>query len=550
MRKLFCLIVLLLLFSMTSVASSAPITPGTPAETAERQQAVQTALGKVTPTTVLRGATVLNVYTGRWQPYQDVVFAGKRIAFVGPVGSYTGKVDPKTIVNLAGYFIVPAFGEAHNHIESIHLTPDRAADPLLRHGTTWNAEAGHEAGNTFTTAQNNEFWYASAAVGSPLTVLWQPGSAVPPTPFEHTAAVNDYKTLLSAYAQNVATVGLDEVMDGPSWQDPKSFGYARMWEALAATWDSGRIVSGHLSRMYAPADYQAGAAAGLQNDHTLTLGAEALGKMEAGISLLLTPGNMLTNASYLYDIGGITDWSHVAYTTDDKAVNDIEDTGAMDEQARKLMALGIPPADVFRMGSFYPATMWHIEKDFGSVAPGRYADVLVLRGPDVKAVDIARVYAKGELWVQDGKLVKELPLVKWPTWATTGSMKVRELMPADFTIKAPAGKTTVTAAVLPQFWFQPEYQTATMTVTNGIVLPDPAQKLTEFCIVDRYNDLAQFRRLHVLEGCWPADAGYRHWLHGSPRPSQYSGYGQFSPSVDYRGESLAHHRGWLCARQG
>jgi len=496
MRPLVFLLVMALLLACVLPVAAAPSSDVGPVsrETAERQLAVAVALGKAPPTQILRGATVLNVFTGRWMAYQDVVLAGRRIAFVGPVGSYTGTIDPNKVVSLIGYSIVPSFGEAHNHIESIHLTPDGAASILLPRGTTWNAEAGHELGNVLSPEQNRTFWYMAEQAGSPFTVLWQPGSAVPPTAYEHTAAINDYDTMMRLYAQDITTIGLDEVMDGPAWQDPKNAGYDRLWGAMGATWDSGRIVSGHLSRLYDPANINAGAAAGLQNDHTLTLGDEALRKMEAGISLLLTPGNMLVNATYLKNQAKLTDWSHVAYTTDDKAVDDILATGTMDAQARQLMALGIDPADVFRMGSFYPATMWHLEKDFGSVAPGRYADFMVLRGPDVKTVDIYQVYAKGEKWAENGKLVKALPKVTWPAWATQGAMKVRALTPADFEVKAPAGKTTVTAAILQQFWYAPahtDFYTATLATKDGVVLPDAEQKISEFCIVDRYNNLQQ-----------------------------------------------------------
>jgi adenine deaminase len=500
-KQLFALLIVLLV-SATGLPAAAYVDPGsataTPpvksVETIERQLAVQTALGNTQPTLVLRGATVLNAFTGRWNAYQDVVIAGKRIAYVGPVGSYTGVISPTTIVNLTGYFLVASFIESHNHIESVHLDPIGTAAILLPLGTTVNFEAGHELGNVLTAEQNREFWYAAEKADSPFTVYFQPGSAVAPTAYEHTAESNDYDTMMQLYAENIRTAGLDEVMDGPAWQNPKNAGYDRLWGAMAATWDSGRIVSGHLSGMYTPRDINAGAAAGLQNDHTPSLGDEALRKLEAGISLLLTPGNMVKNATYLKEIAKITDWSHVAYTTDDKAVNDILATGTMDAQARQLMAIGLDPADVYRMGSFYPATMWHVEKDFGSIAPGRYADIIVLRGPDVKKVDIYQVYAKGKLWAADGKLVKALPTITYPAWATTGAMKVRELQATDFEIQAPAGQDTVTAAILQQSWKGPlhtDYYTATLKVVNGVVQPDSTQRISQFCIVDRYNDLAQ-----------------------------------------------------------
>jgi adenine deaminase len=61
------------------------------AETKIRQSLVQVALGSEPADLLIRGATVLNVYTLQWDPDQDIVVSGKRIAWVGPEGQWKGK---------------------------------------------------------------------------------------------------------------------------------------------------------------------------------------------------------------------------------------------------------------------------------------------------------------------------------------------------------------------------------------------------------------------------------------------------------------------------
>src|ERR1700761_520774 len=62
-------------------------------ETHIRQDLVQVALGREPADLIIRGATVLNIYSQIWEPNQDIVVRGKRIAWVGPVGKWPGKCD-------------------------------------------------------------------------------------------------------------------------------------------------------------------------------------------------------------------------------------------------------------------------------------------------------------------------------------------------------------------------------------------------------------------------------------------------------------------------
>ena len=96
-------------------------------ETKIRQTLVQVALEKEPADLVIRGATVLNVFTLLWEPDEDIVIRGKRIAWVGPSGKWKGKCD--NIFDAKGLWAVPGFGESHKHIESTLLSPEWEAAP-------------------------------------------------------------------------------------------------------------------------------------------------------------------------------------------------------------------------------------------------------------------------------------------------------------------------------------------------------------------------------------------------------------------------------------
>ena len=146
-----------------------------------RQDLVLTALGRRPADRALRVGRLLDVHSRSWSEDQEIVFKGRRIAWVGPAGSYQGEVRER--VHRADLAAVPGFGEVHKHIESSHLTPEWEAALVLPRGNTWTCEASHEFSNV-NGERNLEFWFEARKRGSPLKIFPQPGSAVPPTAYE------------------------------------------------------------------------------------------------------------------------------------------------------------------------------------------------------------------------------------------------------------------------------------------------------------------------------------------------------------------------------
>jgi len=143
-----------------------------------RQDLTLTALGRRPADRLLRVGRLLDVHSRTWLDDQEIVIKGRRIAYVGPAGSYTGDVGERSHEpHLAA---VPGFGEAHKHIESSHLTPEWEAALVMPHGVTWTCEASHEFSNV-NGARNLEFWLEARRRGSPMKIFPLPGSAVPPT---------------------------------------------------------------------------------------------------------------------------------------------------------------------------------------------------------------------------------------------------------------------------------------------------------------------------------------------------------------------------------
>jgi imidazolonepropionase-like amidohydrolase len=66
--------------------------------------------------------------------------------------------------------------------------------------------------------------------------------------------------------------------------------------------------------------------------------------------------------------------------------------------------LGVPPMEVIQAATLWPARFLGVEDDLGTLAPGRLADVIAVRGDPLTRMDVLR---NVELVVQGGRVVKQ-----------------------------------------------------------------------------------------------------------------------------------------------
>jgi adenine deaminase len=449
-------------------------------EALTRQRLVRVALGYEEADLILRGATVLNVFSAEWKCDWDIVISGQRIAWTGPRGGWPGTA--KEVRSVEGLWAVPGFGEAHKHIESTMLTPEYEADLVLRYGTTWNVEGTHEFSNV-NGARNVEFWLMARQAGSPFKVFPSLGSATPPTGWEETNGFYGYQEICDQIKQDPFVTGLDEVMDWAAVVDRKNPGYQRLWENIQATIDSRGVVEGHGYSLTGLDQISAYTAAGITSDHCVKVGDEAWNKLERGVFLELLP---LARAAIKALVDrGLKDWSNVSVTTDDRNAETTLRQGAMDYNIRTAIEQGVPVEIAYALGSYNTARHFRIDHWVGSIAPGRYADIVLLSDPKTVAID--QVYSDGIKVYEKGRMLVPAPKVDYPEWATK-TINLGGKITADmFVVRAPAGRETVNSALLTPFLFQPDFPTGVLPVKDGVVQRDEAQGVTKVALLDRYS---------------------------------------------------------------
>jgi len=201
---------------------------------------------------------------------------------------------------------------------------------------------------------------------------------------------------------------------------------------------------------------------------------------------------------------GLRDWSQVALCTDDRGASDTLRIGATDHNVRLAIASGLTPEQAFQCVTINPARHMRLTPFVGSIAPGRFADLVLLN--DIASVGIAEVWADGRQ-VSDGpRYIGPAARVDWPDWATRTVTLPRDLTAADFAIPAPAGRATVKAAVLRPFHWADDFLTEDLAVSDGVVQRDTARTITKFAIVDRHSGTGAVARM-FWRGTGPATPG-------------------------------------------
>ena len=462
-----------------------------------RQDLLLVALGKRPADLAIRVGRLLHVHSRTWAEDQEIVIKGRRIAWVGPAGQYRGEVARR--VHYPDLAAVPGFGEVHKHIESTHLTPEFEAALVLPRGNTWTCEGSHEFTNV-NGDRNIEFWQAARLRGVPHKIFIQPGSAVPPSHWEETGGRYSFEDQRKFMADHLSVVALDEVMDWPAVWNPENPAYERVWSMMEATVAQRGVIEGHGSALTEAHDSSAYAASGISADHELWTFEDAWEKLIRGVFIEIRPYNFAAVLPRLVEKLG--DWSHVAFTTDDRSVSDTLIDGAADYNVRFAIEHGVPADIAYQCMTLNPARRMRIDQWVGSITPGRYADVVLL--DDVEKVSIACVYADGELVSEGKRYLGPLPEIEWPEWATKSINVGRRLEGGDFAIPAEPGRNSMKAALLRPFHWNQEYIETELAVVDGEVQRDHTRAITKFAMVDRYTGTGRLSAMFWL-GCGPAD---------------------------------------------
>lgn len=326
---------------------------------------------------VYKNAGVLNVFTETVEK-SDVAVWGDYI--VG-VGSYSGESE----IDCRGEVIVPAFCDAHLHVESSMVRPFDFIECAMKSGTLTFIVDPHEAANVKGEAGIKFILDDTAAL--PANVYVMLPSCVPAVKgelngCEYTAG--EMKKLIF----NPRVAGLGEVMDTAAVSE----GEDSMMDKLSLF--SSRNADGHMIRC-SEETLQALVACGVCSDHESDSFEEAYAKYCKGIFIAVREGSTARN---IRDIlpefikrGLPTD--NMGFCTDDKHIKTILDEGHILHNVNEAMSTGLSFAKAVKMATYNVCRHYGLRR-CGAILPGYRADFLTVRVG--KEVELSRVVCHGK----------------------------------------------------------------------------------------------------------------------------------------------------------
>jgi adenine deaminase len=443
---------------------------------------VDVAMGRSPADTVIRNGRWVNVHSGEIVPDTDVAIAAGRFAYVGPDARHAIGQNTK-VIEAKGRYLVPGLCDAHMHVESGMVTVTEFARAVIPHGTTSMFIDPHEIANVLGMAGVRLMH--DEAIGLPINVFVQMPSCVPSAAsLETGGAILGPKEVAEAMTwPNI--IGLGEMMNFPG----VVAGEPNMLAEIAATQATGKTVGGHYASPDLGRAFHAYAAAGPTDDHEGTRIDDAIARVRQGMRAMLRLGSAWYDVAT--QIKAVTerglDSRNFILCTDDSHSGTLVNDGHINRVVRHAIAHGLKPVTAIQMATLNTAQHFGLERELGSIAPGRRADLIL--SSDLVSLPIETVMARGIVMAESGRLMRDIVAFDYPASARNTVHMGKKLSAADFHIAAPRGANAVKARVIGVIENQAPTRALEreLAVKSGIVEMDRDEDVCQIAVVERHR---------------------------------------------------------------
>jgi adenine deaminase len=369
------------------------------------------------------------------------------------------------------------------HVESGMLTVTEFVRAVAVRGTTGMFIDPHEIANVF--GLKGVRLMVDEAQKQPIHVWVQIPSCVPSAPgFETPGAQIGPKEVAQAMKWK-GIIGLGEMMNYPG----VAMGDKKMIEELSVTHAHGKTIGGHYASRDLGLPFHAYVAGGAEDDHEGTRAEDAVQRVRQGMKSMLRYGSAWFDVGP--QVGAITqlglDSRHFLLATDDSHAQTLVEDGHMDRVLRHAIEQGLKPMTAIQMMTINTAEHFGMAKEMGMIAPGRWADVVLVS--DLDRFKAEMVVAKGQVIAESGKWKLNLPKVSYPAWATNSVRLKKPLKLEDFKLRVKGQRSKVTANVIGVIENQAptRHLTFDLRPENGEIKVDIERDIAKIALVERHK---------------------------------------------------------------
>lgn len=393
-------------------------------KTEDNRALLEVALGNRPADMVIENGILLDVHSGRIIADRSVAIYGQWIAYVGRNAGHTVG-DRTQVIDARGKLLAPGYIDVHTHLANYcDLSEVLTA-----------AMAG---GTTSYVSEMESFGVACGAEGVQLFL-----DQIRRQPVKIFCLIPPIVTLSPALAPRFITpeqirrllsedmvVGLGESY----WQNAILTSDDRVLALMRETRRAGKSVQGHAAGAV-DKKLAAYAAAGAVSCHESVSSEDILARLEMGYLVILREGHIRKDLESLRPLIGQIDYRRMALCTDGVDPDGLIKNGYFVDVVQKAVDMGIPAMEVLRMATLNPAEHLGLSHLIGAVAPGRFADILLLAEPGIMMPEL--VISQGRIVAEAGRPVETVPKVPLPEQLTR-TLHVPRVFPEDFIVPMPS----------------------------------------------------------------------------------------------------------------
>jgi adenine deaminase len=372
------------------------------------------------------------------------------------------------------------------HVESGMVTVTEFVRAVIPHGTTGMFVDPHEIANVF--GLRGVRLMVDEAQQQPIHVFVQMPSCVPSAPGLETPGETIGPTEVAEAMTWPGIIGLGEMMNFPAVINSDDKVHAEM----AITRQANKIIGGHYASPDLGLPFHGYAAGGPQDDHEGTRLEDAIARVRQGMVPMLRFGSGWHDVEA--QVPAISqnklNPSRFVLCTDDSHSQTLVDEGHMDRVLRHAISVGIPPMTALQMATLNTAEYFGVSRSMGLIAPGRYAEVLLVK--DLNNFHADLVISKGQILAENGKLLIDLPTVEYPVWALNSVHLPDPVVPADFCVKVPEGVNPAKAVANVIGIIEDQAPTKHLRIPVKVegceVKADPTSDLAKIALLERHHN--------------------------------------------------------------
>ncbi len=449
---------------------------------------INVALGREPADLILENTTLANVVTGEVLDRVSIAIVDKYIAMVSEERSRC--VKALNSIDLKGMYIAPGFIDAHIHIESSFLSPDEFSKIAELHGTTLAVIDPHELANIGGRRFLELLLDLITSCGDRcIKLLVQIPSCIPPS--KDSCVLDTPGSILTmddiAILIDKGFHSLGEVMDFKSIVN----GDEEMLNRVIYGLEHGLRVYGHLpSNDITTLNIYF--STGISSDHEISTYEEFIERVRRDVYAMVRGGGAWNDASHIIPniVRSGIDTRRLILVTDDISVVDLVERGYMDGVVREAIEYGLDPIRAIQTVTINPAEYLRIDDYVGIIAPGRFADIVILR--DLKNVDVFGVIRDGVIRVWNGSRVVDTD-IRRNNNSVVKRFRVMNVNPMiswrDLIISAlgNVSRASVRAISIRPGETISRTEIVELPIYNGYIASDPSRGILHIAIVDRYR---------------------------------------------------------------